>query len=62
MCQKCDHFQAFVGASPKYLGERFAGFDARREVKNGKRTPHDAAPDYRSNYGTPHHFLRKEGL
>jgi hypothetical protein len=25
--QKCDHFQAFVGASPKYLGERVEGSD-----------------------------------
>jgi hypothetical protein len=27
MCQKCDHFQAFVGAFPRYLGERVAESD-----------------------------------
>jgi hypothetical protein len=36
MCQKCDPFQVFVGASPKYPGAQVAGSDARREVENGK--------------------------
>jgi hypothetical protein len=36
MCQKCDPFQEFVGASPKYPGAQVAGSDARREVENRK--------------------------
>jgi hypothetical protein len=45
MRQKCDRLQAFLGASPIYLGERVARSD-KREVKNGKREPYDATPHY----------------
>jgi hypothetical protein len=43
---KTDRFQAFVGAFSKYLGERVAEYDARGEVENGRRAPHDAMPGY----------------
>jgi hypothetical protein len=33
MCQKCDLFQAFLGAFPIYLGERFAEFDKKEKER-----------------------------
>jgi hypothetical protein len=36
MCQKCDLFQAFPGASLRYLGERVAGSDEKEKWKRKK--------------------------
>jgi hypothetical protein len=36
MCQKRDHFQAFLGASPTYLGERVAGSDEKEKWRRKK--------------------------
>jgi hypothetical protein len=36
MCQKCDRFQAFLGASLIYLGERVAGSDEKEKWRREK--------------------------
>ena len=36
MCQKCDLFQAFLGASLIYLGERVAGSDEKEKWRRKK--------------------------
>jgi hypothetical protein len=36
VCQKCDHFQAFVGAFSTYLGERIAESDEEERWKTEK--------------------------
>ena len=33
MCQKCNLFQAFLGAFPIYLGERFAEVDKKEKER-----------------------------
>jgi hypothetical protein len=36
ICQKCDHFAAFAGASAKYLGEREGNLEKKERGRTKK--------------------------
>jgi hypothetical protein len=40
ICQKCDHFAAFAGASAKYLGEREGNLAKKRGDERKSVTHH----------------------